>query len=112
MWLRVDRVRRSLEAPYTGPYEVVRRHPKYFILKLPQGETSVSIDILKPAFLTISSDTKPKSKPLTKTSPSANINEPTPVSTSDNDNSKIAPRRTTRSGRSVKFNPYPEYSYY
>ena len=27
-----------------------------------------------------------------------------PVSTSDNDNSNIAPRRTTRSGRTVKFN--------
>ena len=112
VWLRVDRVRRSLEAPYTGPYEVVRRHPKYFILKLPQGETSVSIDRLKPAFLTINSDTKPKSKPLTKTSPSANINEPTPVPTSNNDNSNIAPHRTTRSGRTVKFNPHPEYSYY
>ena len=60
----------------------------------------------------MNSDTKPKSKPLTKTSPSANINEPTPVPTSNNDNSNIAPHRTTRSGRTVKFNPHPEYSYY
>lgn len=53
VWVRVDRVKKSLEAPYSGPEEVVRQEDKYFILKLPQGETSVSIDRLKPAYISI-----------------------------------------------------------
>ena len=51
VWLRVDRVRRSLEAPYSGPFTVIERNPKYFILDLPHGPKSVSIDRLKPAYL-------------------------------------------------------------
>lgn len=31
----------------------MRREDKYFTLKLPQGETSVSIDRLKPAYISI-----------------------------------------------------------
>ena len=63
VWLRTDRIRKSLEAPYTGPYEVVERSNKYFILKLPQGNSSVSIDRLKPAQLppTPSSSSTPPS---------------------------------------------------
>ncbi|KAF2353534.1 Integrase catalytic core [Trinorchestia longiramus] len=51
VWLRVDRVRKSLEAPYTGPFEVLKRSPKTFTLKLPQGDSTVSIDRLKPAYV-------------------------------------------------------------
>ncbi|KAF2349906.1 Zinc finger H2C2-type histone UAS binding [Trinorchestia longiramus] len=51
VWMRVDRVRRSLEAPYTGLFEVLRRSPKTFTLKLPQGDSTVSIDRLKPAYV-------------------------------------------------------------
>ena len=32
----------SLEALYSGPFEVLRKHPKYFVLRLPQGDTSMS----------------------------------------------------------------------
>ena len=46
VWLRVDRIRRSLEAPYSGPFTVIERNPKYFILDLPHGPKSVSIDRL------------------------------------------------------------------
>ncbi|KAF2347463.1 Reverse transcriptase domain [Trinorchestia longiramus] len=49
--MRVDRVRKSPEAPYTGPCEVLRRSPKTFTLKLPQGDTTVSIDRLKPTYV-------------------------------------------------------------
>ena len=31
VWLHKDRVRKSLEAPYCGPFKVLRRHPKHFI---------------------------------------------------------------------------------
>jgi hypothetical protein len=49
VWLRIDRIRRPLEAPYAGPYTVVRRLGKVFILrKLDGSEVSVSVDRLKP----------------------------------------------------------------
>ena len=49
VWLRVDRVRKSLEAPYTGPYFVIERNPKYFVIKISDDvHKTVSIDRLKP----------------------------------------------------------------
>lgn len=32
VWMRVDCICKSLEVPYTGPYEAVCREPKYFVL--------------------------------------------------------------------------------
>jgi hypothetical protein len=50
VWLRVDRVRRPLEAPYTGPYTVIKRFDKVFRVLSPSGkEETVSIDRLKVA---------------------------------------------------------------
>lgn len=46
----VDASWQSPQVPYSGPYEVIHRKPKYFILRLPYGDTSVSIDRLKPAY--------------------------------------------------------------
>lgn len=47
----IDCIHKGLEAPYTVPYEVVERKPKYFILKFPQGDTPISVDCLKPSFI-------------------------------------------------------------
>ena len=30
VWLRTDRIRRPLEAPYSGPFKVIHRTPKIF----------------------------------------------------------------------------------
>ena len=52
VWLRVDRVRKALEAPYTGPYAVLERRDKVFVIKDLSGAShTVSTDRLKPAFL-------------------------------------------------------------
>lgn len=52
VWIRVDRVRRPLEAPYTGPFKVKRRTDKFFVVETIAGsEDTVSIDRLKPAIL-------------------------------------------------------------
>jgi cleavage and polyadenylation specificity factor subunit 1 len=50
VYVRVDRVKQPLEAPYEGPYEVVKRAKKFFTIKLPQGDDTVGIDRLKPAY--------------------------------------------------------------
>ena len=52
VWVRVDRVRRPLEAPYTGPFPVKERFPKFYVIELRPGkEETVSIERLKPAVM-------------------------------------------------------------
>jgi transposase InsO family protein len=49
VWVRIDRVRRPLEAPYAGPYEVIERNAKIFTVLLPSGKIdTISIDRIKP----------------------------------------------------------------
>ncbi|XP_064482835.1 uncharacterized protein LOC135395668 [Ornithodoros turicata] len=50
VFLRTDRLRRALE-PYSGPYKVLQRASKTFLLDVRGRPESVSIDRLKPAFL-------------------------------------------------------------
>lgn len=58
VWVRIDRVRHALEAPYNGPFRVVRRCTNVFLLELPSGATdTVSISRLKPAYLPITAPT-------------------------------------------------------
>jgi cleavage and polyadenylation specificity factor subunit 1 len=51
VWLRVDRTKKPLEAPYTGPHAVIKFRNKTATIKTSMGETVVSIDRLKPCFL-------------------------------------------------------------
>ena len=55
VWMRVDRVKKSLEAPYTGSYRVLKRAAKHFVVELPNDvKYTVSIDRLKQPFVKIS----------------------------------------------------------
>ncbi|GBM97987.1 Pro-Pol polyprotein [Araneus ventricosus] len=51
VFLRIDRVRKSLEPPYAGPYKVLSRTEKVFTVEINGKPTSVSIDRLKAAHL-------------------------------------------------------------
>lgn len=46
--IRRDRIKRSLESPYEGPYKIIKRLRKYFIVLKDNKNYSVSIDRLKP----------------------------------------------------------------
>lgn len=124
VWLRVDRVRRPLEAPYSGSFKVLQRMAKTFRIELHNGKSDcVSIDRLKPAFVRVESDgsgglcqestsptpqrTIPKSQAPDDRSSSASttsaaergvISDPTP--------------RSTSSGRRVQFKRKPDYHYF
>ena len=52
VWLRTDRIRAPLEAPYTGPYKVLRKGPRTFVIDTPTGPQTVSVQRLKPAITT------------------------------------------------------------
>ncbi|XP_064470115.1 uncharacterized protein LOC135384861 [Ornithodoros turicata] len=51
VFVRVDAVRKPLQPPYTGPYEVVSRTSKFFSLIINGKQEQVSIDRLKPAYI-------------------------------------------------------------
>lgn len=104
VWLRVDRVRRPLEVPYSGPFEVIDRKPKFFIIKTLTKEETVSIDRLKPAILNC--DNK-QDKLKNKTPPT----DQTKLLYSTEEN-KPPNEVLTRSGRRVKFKKNPDSIYY
>ncbi|XP_041983246.1 uncharacterized protein LOC121736225 [Aricia agestis] len=51
VFLRNDAVRKPLQTPYDGPYKVLRREEKYYVIQLPDRTATVSIDRLKPAYI-------------------------------------------------------------
>lgn len=50
VYLRIDSGKKSLQAPYDGPYPVLHRDEKVYRIQLPGREVNVSIDRLKPAY--------------------------------------------------------------
>ncbi|KAL4721726.1 hypothetical protein ACJJTC_010143 [Scirpophaga incertulas] len=48
-----DTVHKSLKPPYEGPFKVIERNSKIFLIQLPNRQVRVSIDRLKPAYVLI-----------------------------------------------------------
>jgi len=92
VWLRIDRIKRPLEAPYQGPFKVIDRKEDTFTLLIRSKSVVVSIDRLKPARL-------PKEVPKEKPQASE-LQRPKDVSPDCT---------TTRSGRTVRFRKNNEY---
>nr|VZI41426.1 unnamed protein product [Spirometra erinaceieuropaei] len=90
--VRQDAVHRPLQPPYDGPYKVLRRSDKHFVIERNGKTDTVSIDRVKPAFLDDCQSTLPQpsspSQALKLTAPSDAI--PSPMC-------------RTRSGRHVRW---------
>ena len=50
VYLRVDRVKKGLANSFTGPFKVLERFDKYFIIETFKGSSKISIDRLKPTY--------------------------------------------------------------
>ena len=100
VWLRVDRVRKALEAPYSGPYKVIDRSSKHFTIDINGKSNAVSMDRIKPARL-------PKSYPAPDTS--SEVVESNPSPTVEPSSSKPF---VTRSGRAVRFKGSDDIIYF
>ena len=48
VFVRRDATHSPLQTPYTGPYKVLQKQGKYFVIKCGEREESVSVDRLKP----------------------------------------------------------------
>lgn len=88
VFLRQGPAKKSLEPPYSGPYKVKERGEKVFKILIRDRVVTVTIDRLKPAFVT---------KDNTQTGTSIKEPEKTPAP---------APQKTTRSGRVIRFPNY------
>lgn len=63
VFVRCDRLQKSLCPPYEGPFPVIKRMKKAFLIRMKGKETVISIDRLKPAFLI---NTDCENVPITK----------------------------------------------
>ncbi|GBO31292.1 hypothetical protein AVEN_98526-1, partial [Araneus ventricosus] len=107
VFVRHDAFKRPLQAPYDGPYCVLRRTDKTFTIEKNGKESTINIDRVKPAFF---ENSHQSSAPTTAsphvTAPSSmqSVPEPSPSSPASPPNSSPPPY-VTRSGRRVHFNP-------
>jgi len=100
VWLRLDRVKRPLEAPYQGPYRVLDRQLHTFTLEVKGVPTVVSIERLKPAVIHAKKTSKPQA---------TDVN----VQQQDSPERKTdGPTVKTRSGRTVKFAQEDKFVYF
>ncbi|XP_023242776.1 uncharacterized protein LOC111640921, partial [Centruroides sculpturatus] len=90
VFVRHDAIRKPLQPPYDGPFQVLQRSDKTFRVNINGKEVTVTIDRLKPAFV---------ADPTTSVPTSTEERPPPPT-----DLDETQPPVTTRSGRRVRFN--------
>ena len=86
VFVRCDAVRKPLQPPYTGPFLVLKRSPKFYTIDYNGKPSVISLDRLKPAHLDSDSADTSSLNPAT---PPTTTSQPSP------------PPRVTRSGRHV-----------
>ena len=111
VFVRVDAVRNSLQPPYVGPYRVIERTDKFYVLDKGGKNDSVSIDRLKPAFLEeapvdvpmVAHRKPPEAPPSVVPQPAAPTVSPDPAPNSPVASTSPRPiLRTNRMGREVR----------
>ena len=75
VWIRVDRVKKPLEASYSGSFKVKKIEEKTVTIILENGkEEKISIERIKPARFSISTEIKkPKESSLSETKPKKTV---------------------------------------
>ncbi|GBP65993.1 hypothetical protein EVAR_47493_1 [Eumeta japonica] len=63
VFVRNDTVRKTLQPPYDGPFNVIKRSDKIFTLQLPDREAKFPIDRLKPAYVLNETDVTDETSP-------------------------------------------------
>lgn len=50
VFVRIDAVKKPLKPPHEGPYKVIKRTSKHFVINRNGNKETISIDRIKPAF--------------------------------------------------------------
>lgn len=104
VFVRHDAARKPLQKPYDGPFLVVKRLPKQFVLLIRGKDITVSIDRLKPAFGITDSAAHSTSQATSTEVKKLTQRKATHSGSSSSDrNDSEPPYITTRSGRRVHF---------
>ena len=98
VFIRHDGIKKPLQAPYKGPYKVIKRQEKYFTVLINEQSKNISLDRLKPAFGIY--DSTVESPTTTHQASSTSTSLPAPVSSTRHDFGKV---RETSTGRRVRF---------
>jgi len=106
VWLRLDRVRRPLEAPYQGPFKVIQRTASTMTILVRGKATTVSIERVKPAKLPKSPTNLPEGTVTDE------MSETTSEICQSLKNEEEKSDEVTRSGRRVRFRSNDDYFYY
>lgn len=100
-FVRHDASSKPLQPRYNGPYKVIERNAKYFVLDINGRRDSISIDRVKPAFVEPSFRTTSPDNPVYVT-PNPNTTRPVSLPTPKPDSTPdLVPTPVTRSGRHV-----------
>lgn len=115
VFIRTDSVKKPLQTPYEGPYRVISRTEKVYTIQLPNRQSNISIDRLKPAYVVTENTsnlpstmiTIPKNQTVTitketSTTPTVTVTKQKTQVPPANETSQPAVIKTTRSGRVVK----------
>ena len=108
MWIRIDRVRRPLEAPYQGPYKVLQRHEAAYLLLVKGKVVMISLDRLKPARLPEHYEDKDET---TKKIDNKDTIKTSALKHQGSHNKGPNESTRTKSGRAVTFKKDPQYVY-
>lgn len=92
-----------LENPYEGPFPVISRHPRYYVIKIRNREVAVSLDRLKPAYVTRDSPDDLQGHEDRPQDQQPENQQPADDSFPEDSHSD---NRTTRSGRRVRFTQF------
>ncbi|GBP85258.1 hypothetical protein EVAR_92025_1 [Eumeta japonica] len=63
VFVRNDTVRKTLQPPYDGPFNVIKRSDKIFTLQLPDRKAKFPIDRLKPSYVLNETDVTDETSP-------------------------------------------------
>ena len=100
VFIRRDSVKRPLQRPYDGPYKVLERTDKYYVIDVNGTRDTISVDRLKPAHIDKTNTALPNCNDSTLTDSTNSNRTTTPLSFSP---PPPTPLVTTRSGRRVRF---------
>jgi len=108
IWLRLDRVKRPMEAPYQGPFKVMKRTKDNFTIEVKGKAMTVAIERVKPAIFPTANTATTCSAP--KCAPKCTSEDDQPAQ--EENEQKASDVTRTRSGRKVRFNEKNDYQYF
>lgn len=88
VFIRQDQITKPLQPAFNGPFKVVKKHTKFFTVKVKNKEQNISIDRLKPAYLIKEQEETESEKPCDQAPTTSGPTQPDV---------------TTRTGRKVRF---------